>query len=338
MMQELLFAPQAMKKVVETNGKIAKEIAKKVKENDIKFVATVARGTSDNAAWFFKYQCEKKSGLMVAKFYHSVNTILHSKVNMSSCLCLAISQSGMSTDTINVVSMAKESGALTVGVTNNENSPLAKMCDFHLYLNCEEEKSVAATKTFTLELACLELLSNALGGLENPNFDKISNDMIEFSKCFDKIKFITEETKNDDNMIILSRGETLGVADEMSLKLLETCYKFSRTFSVAEFIHGPFAVLDATKTAIILAPDGKYTPDFVAMATKLKNIGAKIVAFTDIEELQKISAISIRMPKSKSSSIYLYTLAIQAYAAYLSEKLGNNPDNPRGLNKVTITI
>ncbi|MDD4315595.1 MAG: SIS domain-containing protein [Clostridia bacterium] len=338
MYEELLSSEKALSRVLSTNKAVTEEIARQAKSKAIQSIVTVARGTSNNAAAFFKYICEQNNGLMVSRFNHSVTTILGSTPIMTNSLVIGISQSGASTDTIKVMQKALDSGALTVAVTNDKSSPLAKMCDYHLYLNCGEEKSVAATKTFTLQLAVLELLARALCGDVAPDFESIRVDLNALTLRLDELKALASKTKDIDNMLILSRGSMLCVADEMSLKLIETCYKMSRSYSVAEFAHGPYALIDKERTVILLAPDGAYKNDFIAIAERIAGDGGKIISFTDIPKVKALSRYSFNMPQSTVSQIYLYTLAIQAYAAFLSEVSGINPDMPRGLAKVTITL
>lgn len=338
MLEELVSAKQALSEAAATNSAVIEKIAKKVNSQNIHSVVTVARGTSNHAAAFFKYICEQKDGPMVSKFNHSVTTILDSAPKLANSLVVGISQSGASTDTIKVMQKAIDAGALTVAVTNYPSSPLAKMCDFHLYLNCGEERSVAATKTFTLQLAVLELLANALCAKAAPDFENITAAFTDFLPRLEEIKKLAESTKDIDNILILSRGPMQCIADEMGLKLLETCYKLSRCYSVAEFAHGPYALIQPCRTVILLAPDGAFTNDFIAIANRITGDGGKIISFTDIKEVAQLSEFSIKMPSNMPSEIYVYTLAIQAYAAFMSESLGINPDHPRGLAKVTITI
>lgn len=338
MFEELISAENALSRVLPTNKVVIEEIRKQVNTRGIQSVVTVARGTSNNAAAFFKYVLEQKNGFMVSRFNHSVTTILGSAPIMKNSLVVGISQSGASTDTIKVMQKAIDGGALTVAVTNDTSSPLAKMCNFHLYLNCGEEKSVAATKTFTLQLAALEALACALRGTAEPDFKGIVGDLRKNISKLDEIKTLALNTNNIDNMLILSRGQMQFIADEMSLKLLETCYKLSRSYSVAEFAHGPYALIQPDRTVILLAPDGVFKKDFVAIAKRITGDGGKIISFTNIAEVAALSSHSVKMKCAETSEIYVYALAIQAYAAFMSESLGINPDSPRGLAKVTITV
>ncbi len=159
---ELLSAPQAVREVIETNAKSIKAIARDARTRGISNITTVARGTSDNAATYFKYMAEIIGGFMVSKYSQSVTTIYNASINLKKNMILAISQSGMSEDAILVATSAKEAGAMTVAVTNNKNSTLAKICDHHIYLQEVEERSIIATKTFVAQLTAMYMLANEL--------------------------------------------------------------------------------------------------------------------------------------------------------------------------------
>ena len=208
MLNELLSAPDVVRNVMAANKQVIKEVAKVFKERGITNITTVARGTSDNAATYFKYIVEAIGEVMVSKFTPSITTVYGAEVNLSKNMVLAISQSGMSTDTLMVVESAKKTGALTVAVTNNCESPLAKKADYHIDLASGEEISVGATKTFLAELAAMFLLSNALSSVSakmNPaELPPLLSDFIADYK--DKIKEFAEDTQKINNFIILTRG------------------------------------------------------------------------------------------------------------------------------------
>ena len=116
MLNEFLSAPDVVRNVIAANKAVYRAIAKEFKERGITNITTVARGTSDNAATYFKYIVEAIGEIMVSKFTPSITTVYGAKVNLSKNMVLAISQSGMSTDTLMVVQSAKETGAMTVAV------------------------------------------------------------------------------------------------------------------------------------------------------------------------------------------------------------------------------
>lgn len=340
MLNEFLSAPDVIRAVIAENKKVWSEIAKEFKRRGLTNITTVARGTSDNAATYFKYVVEAIGEIMVSKFTPSITTYYGAKVNLKNNMVLAISQSGQSTDTLMVVESAKKTGAMTVAVTNNPESPLAKMCDFHINLAAGIERSVSATKTFIAQLSAMFLLSNALSSITaKMNIAELPPLLEAFiAENKDDLQKFAQENKYINNFVILTRGLNQAVASELSLKMMETCNKFNRPFSTADFMHGAIALVDENTEVILLAPASEFSNDFVDLARRLSILGAKIISFTDIKEIENISNASFKMPMTRGMNTpFFYTIAIEIFVVYMAEALGLNPDSPRNKKKVTIT-
>lgn len=340
MLNEFLSAPDVVRNVIAANKAVYRAIAKEFKERGITNITTVARGTSDNAATYFKYIVEAIGEIMVSKFTPSITTVYGAKVNLSKNMVLAISQSGMSTDTLMVVQSAKETGAMTVAVTNNPESPLARMCDYHIDLAAGVEHSVGATKSFLAALTAMYMLSNALSPvtakMNVAELAPLLEDFIEGYK--DSIKAFAEETKDVNNYIILTRGLCQCVASELSLKMMESCYKFTRPFSTSDFMHGPISIVEEGTPVLMIAPDSEFTEEFISMTTRLNLLGANVISFTDIKDVERMSAKTLRMPTGRGMHApFIYSIAVELYVAYMAEALGINADSPRNRSKVTIT-
>ena len=163
MQQEIFSEPEMLKRTVAACSPVLPQIKKAFEEKGITNIITMARGTSDNAATVFSFVCPLYSGMKVGKYHPSLTTVYDADVDMKHTCMVIVSQSGMSKDTIAVLRKAKKLGAMTIGVTNNKESDTAKECDFHLFLDVEEEKSVAATKTYIAELIALYMLTTVVG-------------------------------------------------------------------------------------------------------------------------------------------------------------------------------
>lgn len=340
MLNEFLDAPNVVRGVITRNKKVIAEIAEEFKRRGITNITTVARGTSDNAATYFKYIVEAIGHIIVSKFTPSITTVYGAKVNLHNNMLLAVSQSGMSTDTLMVAQNAKDTGAMTVAVTNDPNSPLAKLCDYHIFLAAGLEQSVGATKTFLAQLSSMYLLSNALSPspakMNIAQLPPILENFIQENKK--GIQDFAESLKEINNFVILTRGLTQAVASELSLKMMTTCYKLSRPFSTCDFMHGPISMVEDGTPIMILAPDSEFTEEFVAMTTRLSLLGANVYSFTDIQEVQNMSKQSFKMPPCRgTNSPFLYSMAIELFVVYMAQSLGINPDTPRNAKKITIT-
>jgi glucosamine--fructose-6-phosphate aminotransferase (isomerizing) len=325
MEQELMSAPEVVKNCYEENQEVVKSIASAVKSAGIDNIVTGARGTSHHAAICFKFFAELLSGLSVSHFYPSVNNVYGAKMNYKKTLFVAVSQSGGSPDPLNMLKGAKANGALTVAITNNRSCPLCDSADFSLYLAAGEEKAVAATKTFTTEVTALLMLAEAIGGKKV--FDlSIIEKLSALKENLNKISTVSKTLVNAPSIVSLSRGTTQGVAVELGLKIIETCYKFTLATSSNEFCHGPQALINNGTPVILIAPNGACGESYIEAAERLLSQGAFVVALTDIPEVKEKASICFDMPScNQFEAPIVYAMAIQALACYLSEALGLSP-------------
>jgi Glucosamine 6-phosphate synthetase, contains amidotransferase and phosphosugar isomerase domains len=334
---ELFSAPTVVSSCIKANANTVAKIAKEVKSRGIYNIVTAGRGTSHHAAICFKVFAEVLAGMSVAHTNPSTNNVYKARIDLSKSLFVVVSQSGMSPDTINMLRGAKANGALTVGVTNNKDSVLYAEADYCLLLSAGEERAVAATKTFTTELVALLMLADALGG-HNYDFNNIIKKLNNISVSLPGVARLSKVLEKESQVIVLSRGVTEGISRECGLKLTETTYKMTHTGSSNEFEHGPKALISDGTVVVMLAPNGEFTESFIESVKKFKKAGAYILSLTDINEVEKLSDVSFKMPECDFyEASVVYAFAIQAMACYTATGLGLNPDAPRNLNKVTIT-
>ncbi|MDE5549518.1 MAG: SIS domain-containing protein, partial [Clostridia bacterium] len=296
MQQEIFSEPTMMKRTIAACKPVLPEIFKAFKEKGITNIVTMARGTSDNAATVFSFVCPLLTGIKVGKYHPSLTTVYNTDVDMKNTCMVIISQSGMSKDTVAVMEKAIANGAMTIAVTNNAQSPVAKNCDFHLFMDVEEEKSVAATKTYIGELFALYLLTNALKGEFDCNLEVLANRIQEILDLNPQVADVAKNLCSLNNFIVLSRGAMLGTGDECALKLTECCYLFNRSYSSANFMHGPLSLVDDKANVIMLAPDSEFNSEFIEMAKRVSNLGANLTAFSNIPEVLELANNKIVMP------------------------------------------
>ena len=339
MQQEIFSEPKMMKRTIAACKPVLPQIFKAFKEKGITNIVTMARGTSDNAATVFSFVCPLLTGIKVGKYHPSLTTVYDADVDMKNTCMVIISQSGMSKDTVAVMEKAIANGAMTIAVTNNDQSPIAKKCDFHLFMDVEEEKSVAATKTYIGELFALYLLTDALRGKFDGNLDNLADRIQEILDLNPKVADVAKNLCSLNNFIVLSRGVMLGTGDECALKLTECCYLFNRSYSSANFMHGPLSLVDDKANVIMLAPDSEFNAEFIDMAKRVSSLGANLTVFSDIPEVLDLAKNKIVMPKADMlEAPVLYGAAISLLALNIGLAKGLKVDTPRNLNKVTITL
>ncbi|MCX7708885.1 MAG: SIS domain-containing protein [Clostridia bacterium] len=341
MWEEILEQPVVLEKCREANEKLISEIVKTIKGRNIQSVLIAARGTSDHAGIYGKYIIEYELGLPVALAAPSIFTIYKKGMKLENTLVIGISQSGKAADVLEVVKNAKENGALTITVTNDTESPLAKEAMFHLYCNAGLEKSVAATKTFTTEMYLIAQLV-----AEWSNNDEMKRELLNVPKnialIFNQSEHITnkaERYRYINECFVLTRGINYPIAMETALKIQETTYVRAKAYATSDFYHGPFAMIEKDMPVFILAPEGPTLADVVEMIKKLKESQAELIIISNNKEVLEMGNSFFEIPATANDMIspFYNIVVIQMFACQLALTKGLNPDAPRGLKKVTIT-
>lgn len=243
-----------------------------------RLVILAARGTSDNAALFGRYLLEITTGIPVSLSAPSVLTLYGAKLDLKDTLVVAISQSGESTDTNLVLERARECGALTAGITNEQSSTLAGLAEHVFLVRAGKERSVAATKTYTGQMLLLYLLAWALGAdLRIEDLERLPEWTAGVFKLEDQINELSERYLFMSKAVPVGRGLNYANALEFALKLKETCYVVAEGFSSADFQHGPIAMVDRAFPIFLFAPGGVTWPGMKEMAEKLEALNAETV-------------------------------------------------------------
>jgi glutamine---fructose-6-phosphate transaminase (isomerizing) len=164
MWNEIWEQPLALERCYERNQSVLNEIVGVIKSKQIDQVIIAARGTSDHAAVYGKYVIELLTGIPVSLAASSIFTIYKKSLRFQNALVIGVSQSGRAADVLEVLKSANEHGAVTVGITNFPDSPLAEEVRYHLSCEAGLEKSVAATKTFTTQIFLLAQLAALWAG------------------------------------------------------------------------------------------------------------------------------------------------------------------------------
>lgn len=341
MWQEIHEQPEVLGRCVQKNAILIQKIAAEVKKREITSIVIAARGTSDHAAVYGKYLFEILTGLPVSLAAPSVITMYGRTLKYGKTLVIGVSQSGRAGDVGEVIDAASREGALTVAVTNAEDSPLAQKAGIHLFCNAGPEKSVAATKTFTAELLLLGRLAAQIAGNTAVlrQFDSIPERMKAAFETAPQIKQVVQRYRFMKECFVLARGVNYPVALEAALKIQETAYVRAKAFATSDFHHGPMAMLERELPVIIFAPSGPSQIDVLELAAKAKEARSDILMISDSKEVCAMGDCSICTPAAGSDFIspFVNAAVAQMFACELSLLKGLDPDTPRMLNKVTIT-
>jgi len=351
MRDEISQQPAAIERTLKTEWNCAERLRAHFERNPVRLIVLAARGTSDNAAQFGRYLLEITTGIPVSLAAPSVFTLYRSDLDLKDTAVVAISQSGESTDTKIVLERAKEAGAFTIGVTNEKGSTLAKLAHETLLVQAGKEKSVAATKTYTGQLACFYLLARALGAsLDAEDLQHIPDWAAAALKLESEIHERAERYCFMQHAVCVGRGLNYSNSFEFALKLMETCYVVAERFSSADLLHGPIAMLEQSFPAFLFCPPGVTWSPMLELFAKLQSIQAESIIITDKSnaEVNKLAGLKLpplvipvalgqrseRLPEDVYTPIP-YVIPAQLFAARLAEVKYLDPDKPRSLNKVT---
>lgn len=325
---------------------ILDELSKRLLKYPPNFVGTIARGSSDHAAYFAKYAIETKIGIITTSIAPSVHTIYKSNINYKNSLVVGISQSGKSDDILECMAVARKNGAVTLSFVNTKNSPLEKESEYCIPLLAGKEKSVAATKSF---IASLSRIIQLVAYWSKNN--DLKNNLINFpsllvNKTSTHLHLALNELKNERNILIIGRGFTFPIALESALKLKETCGLHAEAFSGAEILHGPFELVHKNFPVLVYLQNDETLPGILKLIEILLQKEAKVIAIASQNILNStnnpILNKTITIPTNNSLDPLCDAISLihsfYPFAALLSKAKERNPDHPKNLNKITRTI
>jgi glucosamine--fructose-6-phosphate aminotransferase (isomerizing) len=340
MLAEIAEQPAALERTIaEERGKIAK-LGSLLKARDIDLIVLVARGSSDNAALFGRYLLEITTGIPVSLSAPSVHTIYNARLRLDHALVVGVSQSGEGEDINRVLENARESGAHTIGITNEPNSSMTKLVDETFLTHGGRERSVAATKTFTGQMLLFYMLAAELAEKAPFSYEAIPEHVASALEQRPAIQELVERYVFMENCVVVGRGLAYANAYELALKLMETCYVVAERFSSADFLHGPLAMVERHFPVILFAPPGVMLPGVKSLIERMRELHADTLAITSDPDAAKLCTRAIIMPREIDEFLapIPYIVPGQLFAALLAEAKGLNPDSPRSLSKVTRTL
>jgi glucosamine--fructose-6-phosphate aminotransferase (isomerizing) len=333
--------PEVLDRLLGRAGDIGR-VAAAVAERRPRHVVLTARGTSDHAALYAAYLAEIRLGLPAGLASPSAITLYGARPDLRDALVIGVSQSGGSPDLTEVLRVARESGALTVAVTNEPGSPLSDAAELTVDVAAGTERAVAATKTFTAELlALLMLVEGVRAGDGTLPPDEL--------RALAALPGLAEQTLADSTAVGLApryrfagrlvttgRGYGYPTAREAALKLMETSYLAALAFSGADLLHGPLAMADPDVPVLAVVGTG---PGGQAMREVLARLGerrADVVAVGPSPVDPAAAHIPVPAVDERYAPL-LDILPLQRLALALALARGLDPDAPRGLRKVTTT-
>lgn len=339
--QEIYQQPAVLANLLNNESDTIEELANATGERSIDHVVIAARGTSDNAARYAKYLLGAFNGLPVALATPSLFSIYKRPPRLNNALVVGISQSGKSPDIVAVLAEARRQGALTATITNNPASDLGAEAEYVIDLNAGRERSVAATKTYISELAAIAMFSASLGNDSNMlSTLKGISDVVKRTLAMEAdIEQIAGRYRYMKDCIVIGRGYNYCTAFELALKLKELTYTVVEPYSSADFMHGPLAMIEWGFPVVVIAPTGQMLAEIKSLIHTLKGLGAEVIAISDDPETLSLARIPLCLPVSVPEWMSPMTTIVpgQLFALHLAYARDYDPDQPRGLKKITET-
>jgi len=312
------------------NAPLMRELGERLRGSVPRGVVTFARGSSDHAATFAKYVFETRAHVLTTSAAPSVMSVYGRSLDLSGMVALAISQSGRSPDILAAAAGAKAGGALALALINEEQSPLAAVCDITIPLHAGPERSIAATKSYAAALSAIlhlvaewheaESLAAALHGAPTLLRQAWSCD------CSPLVQLLVSAR----NLFVIGRGPGFGIAQEAALKLKETSGIHAEAFSAAEVRHGPMTLIGPDLPLLVFRQSDETAAGIDELVMDARRRGSPVLVVGSAD-----------MPVPTAHPLIQPMLQITAFyraANTLAVARGLNPDRPPHLTKVTETL
>ncbi len=334
--REAAEAPARVEAMLAKNEAACREIGRRLRAKPPRLVVTGARGSSDSAASYFKYLSEVHLGRIAASLGPSVRSIYGGSPDFADSVFLAISQSGKSPDLVGLGEAATKGGAVSIAVTNDPASPLARACTHVLPLDVGPEKGVAATKSYLASLAsCLQIAAHWSERADLLAAVEALPAVLRAAAAADW-RAAAAPLAAARSVYVVGRGPGLAAAQEMALKLKETCLIHAEAYSAAEVLHGPVAVVDAAFPTLVIGQEDAALEGLRDLARLLR---AREVPTLAIGPAHVEGAIALPLAAGLPP-VLAPIAAVQSFYGLVSDVArarGLDPDKPRFLRKITET-
>ncbi len=340
---EIREQPAVLERLLGSQLDTAGEMAARIARRGVRSIFIAARGSSDNAAVYAKYLWGSVNRLPVALAAPSLFTLYRTPPRLDGALVVGISQSGESPDIVAVIEEGRAQGALTLAITNQPSSPLAAAAEMVLDTAAGPELAVAATKTYTAQLAAIALLSAAAADDRRmlAELERVPRLVDEVLALDEPIRAAAERYRYMDRCVVLGRGFNYATAYEWSLKLKEMTYVVAEPYSAADFRHGPVAIVGDGFPVLAVAPAGAVLEDALALLETLaREHRAELLVVSNEPRALALARTPVALPSELPEwlSPLVSIVPAQLFSYHLTRAKGYDTEKPRRLEKVTRTL
>ena len=307
----------------------------------------VACGTAMHAGLVAKHSLEKlckiQTEVDIASEFRYRDPLLDEKT-----LCIFISQSGETADTIAALKLSKEKGAKTIAISNVIGSSITREAHYSIYTHAGPEIAVASTKAYTSQVILLTILSIYFAEIlevDNSEINTLKKDILELPKKIEdtlkvskNIESFAKKVYQEKDIFFLGRGIDETVAKEGSLKLKEISYIHSESYAAGELKHGPIALIEKGITVIGIMTDKNLVEKTISNIQEVITRGAKTLIVTNQNIDNKMFEEVINIPSTNTLiSPILSIIPLQLFSYYIAKEKGLDVDKPRNLAK-SVTV
>ena len=341
MRAEIHEQPAAIQATLDAEARNISELTERLRREGTDSALIVARGTSDNAALYGLYMFGAVTMKMAAPAAPSLFTCYDAQIDLNKAFLLGVSQSGKATDVIEVLEAGRERGAITCALTNTDDSPICEAAEHVLLTHAREEKSVAATKTYTTALAVIHQLATLWADRADlaDQIHRVPDWVEETLGIEPRIADRAERFRFMETCHWLARGMNYCTAKEASLKMAECCYVVPSAFSTADFMHGPIATTDRGFPCFVANPRGQTFASVGQAVSDLEERRAETVIISNDRAMLERGRVALPLPDMPEECSPMAAGVVgQLLALHIALEKGLDPDHPRGLEKVTLTL
>ena len=355
-----VFADYMLKEIFEQPQVVMETIGSRLKPNekcyfedididlkDINKIFVVACGTAMHAGlatkYTFEHFCKIPVEVDMASEFRYRNPLIDEHT-----LCIFISQSGETADTIAALKLAKNAGSKTLAVVNVIGSSITRIADYTIYTHAGPEIAVASTKAYTCQVVLLNILAIYFAeslGYSSKELEDFKTEILELPS---KMKIILDDTKliedfakevyTQPDLYFIGRNTDYAVSMEGSLKLKEISYIHSEAYAAGELKHGPIALIEDGVTVIGIATNPNLVEKTMSNLEEVITRGANVMVITNQDIPNMKINCNIRIPKCSSMlSPVLSVIPLQLFAYYIAKDKNLDVDKPRNLAK-SVTV
>lgn len=350
MLKEIFEQPNAIRETIGSRISLDKNVNLELDNIDFKNfkkIYIVACGTAMHAGIATKYSFEKFCKIptevdMASEFrYRSPLIDEHT-------LCIFITQSGETADTIAALKLAKSLGSTTISIVNVMGSSITRVSDYTLYTHAGPEIAVASTKAYVCQVTLLNILAIYISEhleIENTDLNIFKQSLLELPEkvkdvltTIDTVKEIASNVYNQKDLYFIGRGTDYAVSMEGSLKLKEISYIHSEAYAAGELKHGPIALIENGVTVIAIATNPNIYEKTLSNLEESITRGANSILVTNQKIINDKINYIVNIPEiNPILSPIISIVPLQLFAYFIAKNKNLDVDKPRNLAK-SVTV